>query len=129
MAELFERIAAWIALGVEMAAAVLIAAGALEAIAAVFTVGRRAPLIRKRMVWIHFARWLVLALEFELAADIIRTAISPSWNDIGQLGAIAVIRTFLNYFLERDIRELGQAAEAAQLRPLLDDAVSDADRY
>jgi len=38
-----------------------------------------------------------------MAADIIRTAISPTWTDIGQLGAIAAIRTFLNYFLERDL--------------------------
>ena len=36
--------------------------------------------------------WLLLALEFELAADIIRSAIAPTWQDIGQLGAIAVIR-------------------------------------
>ena len=38
-----------------------------------------------------------------LAADIVRSIIAPSWNDIGQLAAIAVIRTFLNYFLERDL--------------------------
>ena len=42
-----------------------------------------------------------------LAADIVRSAIAPTWNDIGQLAAIAAIRTFLNYFLERDL-----AAEA-----------------
>jgi uncharacterized membrane protein len=47
--------------------------------------------------------WLLLALEFALAADIIRSAISPSWGDIGQLAAIAAIRTFLNYFLEKDL--------------------------
>ena len=42
-------------------------------------------------------------MEFELAADIIATVVSPTWDDIGELGAIAVIRTFLNYFLERDL--------------------------
>jgi hypothetical protein len=60
--------------------------------------------------------WLLLGLEFELAADIIGSVISPSWQDIGQLGAIAVIRTFLNYFLGKDLEEAektGQAAEAA----------------
>jgi len=50
--------------------------------------------------------WLLIGLEFELAADIIRSVVSPTWQDIGELGAIAVIRTFLNYFLEKD---LGQA--------------------
>jgi uncharacterized membrane protein len=47
----------------------------------------------------------MLGLEFELAADIIRSAISPSWTDVGQLAIIAAIRTFLNYFLEKDIME------------------------
>ncbi|WP_371357234.1 DUF1622 domain-containing protein [Hydrocoleum sp. CS-953] len=51
---------------------------------------------------------LVLALEFLLAADIVGTAISPSWSDIGKLTAIAGIRTFLNFFLEKEIKELQQ---------------------
>ena len=50
-----------------------------------------------------FATRIVLALELTLAADIVRTAIAPTWNDIGQLAAIATIRTVLNVFLERDI--------------------------
>jgi len=52
--------------------------------------------------------WLLLALEFTLAADIVRSAIAPSWEEIGQLAAIAVIRTFLSFFLERDIEKLGK---------------------
>ncbi|NET42304.1 DUF1622 domain-containing protein [Okeania sp. SIO2B3] len=49
---------------------------------------------------------LVLALEFLLAADIVGTAISPSWSDIGRLAAVAGIRTFLNFFLEKEVKEL-----------------------
>lgn len=49
------------------------------------------------------ARYLIVALEFQLAADILSTAIAPGWDEIGQLAAIAVIRTVLNYFLEREI--------------------------
>jgi uncharacterized membrane protein len=109
VAELLEAAAAWIALSVETAAAILIGLGAVEALVSTFRPQPRATLGRKRLVWAHFARWLALALEFELAADIIRTAISPTWDDIGQLGAIAVIRTFLNYFLASDLRELREA--------------------
>lgn len=54
--------------------------------------------------------WLLLALEFELAADVLRTAISPTWDDVGKLGAIAAIRTALNYFLEKDIDKYSGAA-------------------
>jgi uncharacterized membrane protein len=49
--------------------------------------------------------WLVLALEFEIAADVLRTAAAPSWNEIGQLAAIVVLRTVLNYFLQRDFEQ------------------------
>ena len=51
------------------------------------------------------ARYLALALEFQLGADIISTAVAPSWDQIGKLGAIAVIRTALNYFLSREMKE------------------------
>jgi uncharacterized membrane protein len=69
--------------------------------------------IRKE-TWGRFGVWLLLGLEFELAADIVRTAIAPSWNDIGQLAAIAGIRTFLNYFLEKDIERYGESASAME---------------
>lgn len=62
-----------------------------------------------RTVMLRYGRWLVAGLTFQLAADIIETSISPSWEELGQLGAIAVIRTFLNFFLERDLAELGDA--------------------
>ena len=51
------------------------------------------------------SRFLALGLEFQLAADILGTAISPTWDQLGQLAAIAVIRTFLNFFLARETRE------------------------
>jgi len=53
-------------------------------------------------------RWLVAGLTFQLAADIIGTSVVPTWDEVGRLGAIAVIRTFLNYFLERDLTEVEQ---------------------
>jgi uncharacterized membrane protein len=60
----------------------------------------------KRDVWLRYARWLVAGLTFQLAADIIETSIAPTWDDIGRLAAIAVIRTALNFFLERDLAEM-----------------------
>jgi uncharacterized membrane protein len=51
---------------------------------------------------------LTLSLEFLLAADIAATAVSPSWNAVGKLAAISAIRTFLNFFLERELKQLAQ---------------------
>ncbi len=90
---------------VEGAAALLIAIGAAEAF--VMSLLRfRSPTAQKMQIWMHFATWLLLGLEFELAADVIRTAIAPSWTDIGQLASIAAIRTFLSYFLDKDIENV-----------------------
>lgn len=56
-------------------------------------------------VRISFARWLALALEFQLAADILSTTVEPSYEDLIRLTIIAVVRTFLNYFLEKEMAE------------------------
>jgi uncharacterized membrane protein len=57
----------------------------------------------KEEVRLRLGRWLALALEFELGADILRTAVAPTWSEIGQLAAIAAVRTALNFFLQREI--------------------------
>lgn len=56
-------------------------------------------------VRLMLARFLAIALEFQLGADILSTAVAPSWDAIGKLAAIAVIRTALNYFLGREMHE------------------------
>lgn len=58
------------------------------------------------LIRLELARSLALSLEFLLAADIVGTAVSPEWEALGKLGVIAVIRTFLNYFLEKEVEEL-----------------------
>lgn len=69
--------------------------------------------LRFRMIWTRFARWLIAGLTFQLAADIIETSIAPTWDEIGQLAAIAVVRTFLSYFLEKDQREMSELVHGA----------------
>ncbi|HUO67947.1 MAG TPA: DUF1622 domain-containing protein [Gammaproteobacteria bacterium] len=65
----------------------------------------------KRVIWLGFAKVLVAALSLQLAADIIESSISMSWEAIGRLGAVAVIRTFLDYFLSRDVEEVRERQE------------------
>jgi uncharacterized membrane protein len=60
----------------------------------------------KREVWLRYGRTLVAGLTFQLAADIIETSITTDWEAVGRIAAIAVIRTFLNYFLERDLADI-----------------------
>ena len=68
----------------------------------------------RRDVWLRYARWLIAGLTFQLAADIIETSISTSWEAIARLAAIAVIRTFLNFFLERDLSEVRERQHDAR---------------
>jgi uncharacterized membrane protein len=86
-------------LATEAVAAFWIAVGFVNAV-----VDLTAAHLRRRTetftpIRLMFSRYLSLALEFQLAADILSTAISPSWQQLGQLGATAVIRTGLNYSL------------------------------
>jgi uncharacterized membrane protein len=114
MDALFHEVAAAVALALEAIAVLLITCGSVHALArAASTIASSDLQSVDRSVYLRLGRWLLLALAFTLAADVVRTAISPSWHDIGQLAAIAVIRTFLNYFLDRDLDKLRPAGSGA----------------
>ena len=103
-----EVIAKNLTLIVDAMALLIISIGTVEA----FFTGLRVMLIasvtneERQLVWMRYARWLVVGLTFQLAADIIQTSVAPNWDSVGRLGAIAVIRTFLSFFLERDLAEV-----------------------
>lgn len=101
----------WLKLGVEATGAMVIAIGIVVALSGFIRVMLRNGASDFPTVRLSLARYLALALEFQLAADILATAISPGWEQIGQLGAIAVIRTALNYFLMREMTMEQPSAE------------------
>lgn len=111
----------YLARGVEFAAALVIGIAAIEATikSLVLFFQRSAPPERKIEVRLTFARWLAVALEFELAADILNTAVTPSWSDIEKLAAIATLRTALNYFLEREIQQESKPEQKAAEQAIL----------
>ncbi|GJE51438.1 hypothetical protein GOFOIKOB_4497 [Methylobacterium tardum] len=120
MEETIKAFTLWLAVGTEAAAALIIGLATVEAVlsalllflpdAASRIVGE-GPQAAKEQVRLKLGRWLAVALEFELGADILRTAVAPTWSEIGQLAAIAAIRTILNYFLQQEI-------DKAERRPL-----------
>jgi uncharacterized membrane protein len=76
--------------------------GSIEVLFSVFrAMLMRATTSEKREVWLRYARWLVAGLTFQFAGE---TALVPSWEPIGHLAAIAVSRTFLSFFLEREMQ-------------------------
>jgi uncharacterized membrane protein len=105
------NLVSWLKLLVELTGAVIIAIGiglAFTGFVRVFLASEPENYNKIRLL---LARYLALALEFQLGADILSTAISPSWDQIGKLGAIAVIRTALNYFLSMEMREERKLSE------------------
>jgi uncharacterized membrane protein len=94
----------WLRLALETLGALVIGAGAVRGVAALLASRSEAPEVRFVPVRLALARYLTLALEFQLAADVLSTAIAPTWDQIGKLAAIAVIRTGLNYFLGVEVR-------------------------
>jgi uncharacterized membrane protein len=115
----FKEIAGYVALAIEAAAVFVVAFGALQALGGVVSliVKRAADEMQGREIWLRFATWILLALEFALAADIVRTAVAPTWDDISKLAVIATIRTMLNYFLAKDIAEFDRVRESAGNQP------------
>lgn len=107
MEETAKAIATYLSILVEILGALIIGIGLLQ-----FIFGYVPALVYRRQhisnTWLRvkFGSSLTLALELLLAADILRTAVAPTWDEIGKLAAIATIRTALNFFLEKELREL-----------------------
>jgi uncharacterized membrane protein len=104
----------WLRLLVETLGALVIAAGILIVVVALvrYVLSGGGSFVPIRLA---FARYLTLALELQLAADILSTSVAPTWERIGKLAAIAVIRTALNYFLSRELKD-EKASEEPALR-------------
>jgi uncharacterized membrane protein len=110
MQEALIEIARYVSLSLSALAILAIVIGAVEAV-----IGIARDLLagntgndERRAVWLGFARWLVSGLTFQLAADIVQTTAAPTWDEIGRVAAIAGIRTFLTFFLDRDIDAVSQ---------------------
>lgn len=101
----------WLRLGVETLGALVVGVGIVVAAVGLvrhMVLERHLALARQpdfTAIRLTFARYLAMALELQLAADILSTSIAPSWDQIGKLAAIAVIRTALNYFLTVEMRK------------------------
>ena len=98
---------------VEAAGALIIFVGTIVAFARLVQAVVR-PKTERRFTRIRLGlgRYLALGLEFQLASDILSTAIAPTFEEIGKLAAIAAIRTALNYFLGKEIKEEREEVEA-----------------
>lgn len=113
MEEVFVEIANLVALCIEAGVVAVLAVASIIAAARMLrmAIARESALFIRRNIFLAYGSAIALALEFSLASDIIRSAISPSWDAIGKLAAIAAVRIALNFFLMRDIESLSEESE------------------
>ncbi len=112
----FKHAASYLEIGIEACAALIIGWAVIQAFGLTLraAVGPESQHTRES-IRLGLGRWLALALEFELAADILGTAVAPSWEELGQVAAIIALRTALNFFLQREIRELAAERREASI--------------
>jgi uncharacterized membrane protein len=102
-------------LGIKAAALLFVLVGTIAAfIGGIQVIADGGDPAGHRKGWLRFGHWLLAALAFLLAADIVESSIDPSWNDLGRLAAIVVIRAFLDYSLKRDLEETRGAEQMAR---------------
>ena len=98
----------YVALVLEAIAIAVIASGAVEALFGIARIVFHPAVTNRdrRATWLTFAHWLVAGLTFQLAADIVNTSLTPTWDELGHLASIAAIRTFLSFFLDREVTDM-----------------------
>lgn len=60
---------------------------------------------------------LIMGLEFQLAADVLKTAVSPSWDRMLLLAALIALRIALSLLLERELHAVCAGQESAEQAP------------
>lgn len=114
MEEIVKKVAMNTGLGIEALSALIIAFSVVRA--CWLYSGRFSTTVSAQSnetIRIQLGSTIALALELLLGADILQTAVAPSWSDIGQLAAIAGLRTGLNFFLARELKEIGNSRRSS----------------
>ena len=107
MEEIAKIVTIYISHSVEIMAAVIIGIAVIKTLLNYTqNLQRRKDFISKEEIRVQFGSSVAVSLELLLGADVLATAVAPSWNDIGKLAAIAVLRTALNYFLEKELKHM-----------------------
>jgi uncharacterized membrane protein len=120
--DIIKQATLYLAAAIEASAGIIIGLAAIEATyraVGLYFFFRQSPEESKETIRLRLGRWLALALEFELAADILRTAIAPTWSEVGLLAAIVVLRTVLNFFLQMEIEKAAQNKNEINSAPAL----------
>jgi uncharacterized membrane protein len=112
---ILQELALFLKVILEFIAILTIAIALLSTVRKLFRRSKSSHPISQQSIRLDLGRSLALALEFLLAADIVGTAVSPSWEAIAKLAAITGIRTFLNFFLQREVQELQKKAQCSDV--------------
>ena len=105
MESLLHEIARYTALVIQAIAILVVAIGSAKAVldGVRAALGHHLDGVERRALWLRYARWLVAGLTFQLAGDIVSTSFAPTWDEVGRLAVVAVVRTFLSYFLDLEM--------------------------
>ncbi|HLK27647.1 MAG TPA: DUF1622 domain-containing protein [Puia sp.] len=107
MEEIAKQVTINVSHAVEILAAIIIGIAVIKTLLNYVSLFKpSAQKITKEEIRVQFGSSVAVSLELLLGADVLATAIAPSWNDIGKLAAIAVLRTALNYFLEKELKHI-----------------------
>ena len=107
MEEIAKQVTVNISLAVEILAAIIIGVAVIKTLFNYFLL-LKTPFskISKEEIRVQFGGSVAVSLELLLGADVLATAVAPSWDELGKLAAIAIIRTALNFFLERELKHI-----------------------
>jgi len=106
MEEAIQHVALQVASVIDALATLIVAAASVEVVVrSAIAFSRSGLAANLQPIRWRLGNWIGLALELLIGSDVVRTAVSPSWTDLGQLGAIVVLRVVINYTLVRDMRE------------------------
>ena len=105
MEEIAKQITINVSHAVEILAAIIIGIAVIRTLRNYFSLIKSSK-ISKEEIRVQFGGSVAVSLELLLGADVLATAVAPSWDDIGKLAAIAVLRTALNYFLEKELKHM-----------------------
>ena len=107
MEEIAKQVTINVSHAVEILAAIIIGIAVIKTLLNYFSLIKSASSqITKEEIRVQFGSSVAVSLELLLGADVLATAVAPSWDDIGKLAAIAVLRTALNYFLEKELKHM-----------------------